>query len=220
MKTAIRYVIALGIVGIVGASSHAATVVTASHTLRQARFFTAGVGIGTLGFDDRLAQSFTPETSGIVEQVSFVAVRSPGTTADLRVSITTLLDGEPGSVLGMTQLDVTSFLEDLPGGPDTFNSVAGFRSQGIFLEAQGQYAVTFSMDPMEGYYELYADAPGYAGGALLRSRDANPYEALTHSSDAFFEVTINAVPEPGTNILAAVGTLSLLLGARTRRRWS
>ena len=154
----------------------------------------------------------------MLDTVSFIATRLSGTTADLRVSITNLTDGQPSPTIATTTLDVNSFMEGSLIQPGAFNSSATFRDMPVSLAAQSEYAIVFSTDTTEANYRLYGDRSGYPGGQQLRSQNATAFVPPSLSSDLFFEVSVDVVPEPSTFATAFCGLIGLLLYALRRRR--
>lgn len=185
-------------------SVQATPVVTASHTLPTSatRWFSAGAGIGTDGtvFDNRVAQTFTVTTSGVLDTISFIATRSDGTTADLRVTLTNLIGGQPGISMASSLVEVNSFTEGfLSGRPDEFTTTLNFSSDDILLETGSQYAIVLSTDTIEANYRIYGDYSGYLGGNKLSFQNSGPFESPPYEVDFFFEVTV--IPEPSSMFL-------------------
>ena len=192
-----------------------ASTVTASHVFptNGSGHYNVGAGLGTDGavFDNRQAQTFTARVGGYVSDASFIASRLPVTNVDLRVSIAPLIGGQPGLIIGSTTLNVDSFADGfLSGNPDSFTSVADFRSERVLLVADREYAMVFGTDTVEANYRIYGDRSGYTDGEHIRSQNGSEFRPLGLDSDLFFEITVIPVPEPSTSFLATVGFLSLL----------
>lgn len=167
--------------------------------------------------DFRQAQTFTPTTSGFLHDVSFNAHRWIDTTADLRISITSVVGGQPADILDSALIPSHLF------GTSSLSS--SFLRSGAFshtvtlpgkfpLEAGVAYALVFSSDSVEAKYQIYGDHSGYADGANLRFMDSPLYEEMS-GSDLLFRVTANPVPEPHMGLLGGAFAL-LLIPRRTR----
>jgi len=204
-----------------------AAITVAEHSLpsNATSWFDVGAGIGTDGavFDNRQAQTFVPTASGLLQNVSLNVYRI-STTADLRVSITEVVGGQPGTTLdsallpfstvGTTALS-SSFL--LSGAFSHSVTMSG----SLLLEAGVSYALVFSSDTTEANYRIYGDRSGYSEGANLRFQNSGPY-VDAGGSDLLFRVTATPIPEPKATFLFALASL-VLWAQRTdegRRKWS
>jgi len=179
-----------------------AAVTVAEHTLPPAAtsWFEVGAGILTNGgvADNRQAQTFVPTTSGYLDGIEFNSYRTPGTGADLRVSVTSVLGGQPGTILESVQLPVSlvsttvlnySFL--LGGGFSHHLTASG----SLLLDAGATYALVFSTDTGEANYRIYGDFSGYDQGDILQFHNSGPYQAVP-GADLLFRVTVNQTINP------------------------
>jgi hypothetical protein len=192
-----------------------AAIIVAEHTLpsNATSWFDVGAGIGTDDgrvFDNRQAQTFVPTASGFLQDVSFNVYRI-STTADLRVSITEVLGGQPGTTLDSALLPVStvgttplssSFL--LSGAFSHSVTMSG----SLLLEAGVSYAVVFSSDTTEANYRIYGDRSGYSEGSNLRFQNSGPY-VDAGGSDLLFRVTATPIPEPKATFLFGLAGLVL-----------
>jgi hypothetical protein len=203
------------------AGASAAPVVTATHLLTSSTAGysndAAGMATDVAVFDNRSAQSFTATVGGTLTEVAFFATKISSTTADLRVSIATLIGTQPGAVLGSRLLGVNTFVsEPFSGRPNVFNSFADFSSQNIQLSANSMYVIIFSSDTTEANYRIYGDNTGYTGGTGMFSQNGRPYTA-TAGTDREFRITVEAVPEPSTFALILIGAAGCVVRARRNR---
>lgn len=216
MKSTIAIVTLLCSIG----AAHAAITV-AEHTLpsNASSWFNVGAGMATDGavFDNRQAQTFIPTTSGFLEDISFNLYRQASSDADLRVSVTNLISGQPAGTLASMLLSFSSV--GTSSLSSTFLRSGSFShtvtpSGSLFLSAGVTYALVFASDTTEANYRIYGDRSGYADGANLRFQNSGPYEDGS-SSDLLFRVTANPIPEP--HAVALLGVSSLLLALRRQR---
>ena len=205
-------------------SSFGAAIVVAEHTLpsNATSWFNVGAGIGTDGavFDNRQAQTFVPTASGYLTDVSFDLYRI-GTSADLRISITTVMGGQPAATLDSVLLPFaavgTNSLSSsfLLGG--TFSHTV--QTSGTQLLYSGvTYALVFSSDTTEANYQIYGDNSGYVSGTNLRFQNSGPFKDGV-GSDLLFRVTAVPIPEPHMGLLGVPAVLLLVL-RRSRSRTS
>ncbi len=163
-----------------------------------------------------VAQTFTPATSGQLEQVDLAIDTLSGLpTYPATISIVGTVGGEPsGAVLGAVSV---------PGFSMGWNSVS-ILSQAIYLTAGVQYAILLSNDDPDldaeptDWWRIRWDVDPYAGGACWKWGPASGWEwcnwsATTGASDAAFRTWM--VPEPASFSLLGLGGLILL---RNRRR--
>lgn len=175
--------------------------------------FNSGAGMtGDDGqiFDNRLGQSFVADATGMVGSVSFVASALGPASADLRVSLTTFAQGQPGSVLGSVLVGSGTFDSGFLPSYEFTHSI-DFSGAGIALTAGQSYALVFSTDTPDANYRMYGDYEGYAGGTSLFSQNGSPYDM--RSGDYYFQVS-TVVPAPGAAMLLGLAALP----TSTRRR--
>jgi hypothetical protein len=201
-----------------------AAVVTALHTRHPSASggFHAGAGMAEqspLVFDNRQAQSFLATVSGLVQEVSFVAYQSTGTTAALRVDITSVVSGLPGASLAAASVPIAAFPESV-SVPD-LNVSADFSFTGLVLQAGTPYAIVFSSEVPNANYRLHGATSShvptsdpYPSGSKFSSQNGSPFEASPIKSDLYFQVTVDPVPEPAAVWLACCGLALLALNWR------
>lgn len=192
---------------------HAATSVTASHYVGSpmAGYFNAGAGMGTDGivYDNREAQTFTATTGGVLDTISCVVRRMNKTTADLKITLTDVVSGQPGVSLATAFVNLQSVpIENWSWWDRHFTVNINFISQDVVLEAGKQYAIVLSTDTTEANYRVYGDYTGYSGGTRMSSQNSGSYMS-EYPSDLYFEVTVNSIPEPSTVLLIAAGAAFL-----------
>lgn len=201
------------------ASSQAlASTVTASHTHSPdvTQHFSTGAGMATDGsvYDNREAQTFTATTGGFLNTISFVAKKSTGTTADLRITLTELIDAQPGMSLASGLIDTDSFALKKPGNRDyNFTATINFYSENILLKAGQKYAILFSTDTTEANYRLHGDQSDYPGGYRLKFKYGGPYKPDFNGSDLYFEVTVNSISKLSRMLLMAAPAIFLMATA-------
>lgn len=175
--------------------------------------FNSGAGMSADGgdiFDNRIAQSFTATTAGQIGAVRFVASAFGSTTADLRVSLVTMTQGQPASTLASLLVASETFTSGFLSSPYEMTHSIDFTSMGISVEQGQRYALVFSTDATEANYRIYGDFEGYSDGAYLFSQNGNAYSQ--QSGDIYFQVE-TTVPSPSSTMLLGLGTL-----VTTRRR--
>ncbi|QDU87939.1 hypothetical protein Pla175_13060 [Pirellulimonas nuda] len=177
----------------------------------------AGMGIdsGTL-YDNRVAQTFITEVGGRLATASFVARRFSGTMDELKVSIFTMLDGQPATEIASTRLEAEAFGEDLIFSPATYTSVADFTSRHVLLDPETEYAMVFSVDVVDARYQIQgyllsgeSHSP-YPNGSFLKSQNGSPFEPGASTADLYFQVTVTPVPEPAAITLTTLAVSSCL----------
>lgn len=175
-------------------------------------------------FDRQLAQTFLAETSGFLQRVAVTAgARAGAAQTDglgLRVAIAPFNPdtGQLGEILSLSPVED---VEQLPGfgGPfsqrDVLQASANFVSSGIVLDAGSSYAMVFSAERLDdSFFILGGTLPDYEEG-LIGGRLNDESFQFQPITDLFFEVTVDAVPEPAT--LAMILTASLLTLRRRRQ---
>lgn len=191
-------------------------------------FNSVGAGMGSdsgVIYDNRVAQTFMATTSGYLESVTFYAYRFGGTgmDADLRVSVTEILGGQPGIVLESAYAPFSSIsidsppMEHLRDGSAATNVVF---SATTLLESGMTYALVFSSDTPVANYRMIGYSPtltsdNYLGGERLRSQNASQYVG-NFGADLNFRVQAAPVPEPRVLGLLAMGCATACL-FRNRR---
>jgi len=199
---------------LIGSTSANADLITAQHAYSDQTngVFNGGAGMATDGpevFDNRQAQTFTANITGALEQISFTASRLSGTNADLRVSLMTLENNQPASVLATSLVDFNSFDEGFLSSPADFTHTINFDPFSSAVLNQGEsYAIVFSTDSTEANYRIYGDDVGYSGGSSMFSQNGSPF--TLRSGDLYFQVGV--VPAP-----ASLFALTLLAIPRRRR---
>lgn len=203
----------LALVSVFSAMVRASTV-TAAHTYppTTTQLFNtrAGMGVDGILYDNRDAQTFTSTTDGILNTISFTARKSTGTTADLRVTVTDVIGGQPGAPLATALVNRDLFaVEDYRYWDICFTTKVDFHLENVLLETGETYAIVFSSDTITANYRLYGDYTVYVGGSLMRFQNSGPYRTGDWPSDLYFEVTVNSIPEPSAITLLLMGTVSL-----------
>lgn len=184
-------------------------------------FFNVGAGMGTDDgrvYDNRVAQTFVATTSGYLEDVFFNVSRfdQMGLDAELRLSVTNVLGGQPGEILESTLLPYASVGTDSLSVGNFTNGTFTHKvtlSATVFLESGETYALVFSSDTTESNYRIHGYESGYAQGTLLKFQDFGEYE--DNLSDLLFRVAATPIPEPDVALLAI--PLGLMACLRRRR---
>lgn len=206
-----------------------AELVTASHKKLPSTSggFVSGAGMAVdppapNPFDNRESQTFLALVSGSVSRVSFVAHAYSGTTAPLRVDITTVVGGQPAASLGHALVPV----EEFPGpfiDDSVLNINVDFSAASTMLNAGTLYSIVFSSEIPNANYGLYgvyesnlAAANRYTSGSRGFSQNGSPF--ASSASDLYFEVTVTPVPEPSTWMLASLGCMLAVFYVRKRSR--
>lgn len=168
-------------------------------------------------YDNRVAQTFLATSTGFLEDISFVVHRliATGIPADLRVSVTSVLGGQPGdlleSVLIPYELISTQSPVSVPSPTGTFTTTVS-TSGSVLLVAGETYALVFSTDTTEANYRLRGDEYLYPEGSLLRYQNFGSFQGGTNS-DLLFRITATPIPEP-----QAMSVFSVMLGLCVLRR--
>lgn len=218
--TIMRITAALHFIVVLAGSCRAATVL-AEHVLPETAsgWYSVGAGMGTDGrvYDNRQAQTFTATSLGYLVSISFNAYRFSTTNADLRVSVTTVVAGQPAAVLASILVSPAAVamqsptLDFMRGGGFSNTAVS---TGHLLLEENTRYALVFQSDSVEANYRLIGDYTGYAGGANLSFQNTGSFGSS--SGDLLFRVLVAPVPEPQSPVLLAIGGLTLVW-RRTRR---
>ncbi|TWT43166.1 hypothetical protein [Botrimarina hoheduenensis] len=182
-------------------------------------------GLPTDRFDRQMAQTFLAETSGTLLRVSVTAGARAGTAQTdglgLRMAIAPFdtAAGQVGTPLALVPVEG---VEPLPGfggpfsQPGVLQASANFASAGIVLQAGASYAMIFSAERFgDSFFVLGGTLPDYEEGLSGGRLNDQPFR-LAPITDLFFEVTVNALPEPATLGLA-VAALAAMAGARPAR---
>lgn len=187
-------------------------------------FYSVGAGTGSdsgVIYDNRIAQTFLAATTGYIESLTFYAYRFGYSSmdADLRVSVTEILGGQPGNVLVSAYVPFSSIsigsplLEHLRDGSAAIRIVF---SATTLLESGVTYALVFSSDTPEANYRMIGHsglitADNYLGGEQLRSQNGSLYIG-NFGADLNFSVEAAPIPEhgvPGMFCAAAVAAMFL-----------
>jgi hypothetical protein len=210
-------------------SADAGFLVTASHRLPsppETTFAAPIVGPSVLGAipPRRYLQSFTAVHGGDLTGVAVSAVTFGQDPAGLSVSVTRMANGQPSEVLATAPLSGLG-IDGRFVDPRQLNATADFRAQGVTLTADERYGLLFSTDRPNGNYQVLGGHRGgnvgpnpapnpdrYTEGALLLSVNGEPFQAPPFG-DVFFEVNIEAIPEPGSAMLGllVIATLATLV---------
>jgi hypothetical protein len=198
-----------------------AAVLVAEHRLptNASSMFSALAGIYSHGeiIEFRQAQTFIPTSSGSLYEISFNAHRGTTTNADLRVSVTSIANGQPGATLAsflipFTQVGTSSLsLSLLRTGYFSHTIIA---TESLPLEAGMPYALVFSSDTAEANYSIYGDRSGYPSGTRLSYSNPGPFQEVS-GSDLLFRISATTIPEPHASLAALV---SILMVSMRRRR--
>jgi hypothetical protein len=204
------------VVILVGTDTFAAVVLDQQHNTPTS------VADSTNGAVSEVAQTFTVGIAGTLDHidVSMFQLGAPfATNGDPKLSVYNTTAGVPsGSPLTTIQVSTTLV---------PFNTAAFVTfdvSTAAIPVSVGQvlaFGVSTLSDP--GPYFVPQDSDtgavgNYAGGAAYRrTLPAQPWQVLTPAQDHEFRTFVNAVPEPSTLLLAAVGTISLVLARRRMR---
>jgi len=160
------------------------------------------------GSDVRIAQTFTSEVEGRLLSASVRAVSLDPDPTGLQLAVTTLENGQPGTILTTSPLQglyVNGRFTDI----EVLNAVANFDDDQVILEEQQQYALLFVAERFPSSFQVLGDQTvgtdrEYAGGEILRSRSGEPFEMLP-GGDLVFEVIVKTIPEPRTLTLVLIG---------------
>ena len=176
----------------------------------------AGIGIDNQIYDNRLAQTFVPTATGYLADISFNVYRID-TNADLRISITSVVGGQPATVLDSVLLPFTAV--GTTSLSSSFLKSGAFShtvtTSGTLLVNTGvTYALVFSSDTTNANYRIYSDSSGYADGTRLRYQNGLPFTEAV-GSDVLFRVTATPIPEPQTALFGCMTTLMVILRRRT-----
>lgn len=174
-------------------------------------------------FDRQLAQTFLAETSGVLQSVAVTAgARAGAAQADgmgLRMAIAPFNPGtgQLGETLSVAPVEGVQRLPGF-GGPfsqrDVLQASADFESSEIFLEAGLSYAMLFSAERLDdSFFILGGTLPDYEEG-LIGGRLNDQLFQFQPITDLFFEVTVEAVPEPATLAMMLIALPLTLLRRR------
>lgn len=196
-------------------SANASTVEVAVNPYLGPSHFNIGAGIGidnNTTYDNRLAQTFTPQVSGTLNSISFIAAQYHMSTANLKVSIATVSFGQPSQILASgyltpASIPVTFGITDNLSY-NSFTESLYFSANNILLNAGTQYAIIFSSNTPDANYRIYGSYSGYAGGSLMDFQNSGPYDS--RGGDLYFKVTATPiVPEPATLAMLLIGGIFL-----------
>lgn len=182
-------------------------------------WFNTGAGIGTDGeiYDNRKAQTFIPTSSGLLESISFNVHRQPDTNANLRISVTSMVEGQPTvtlatALLSFSSVGTSSISYAFLQSGSFSNTVTPADS--VYLNAGVTYALVFSSDHTEANYRLYGYQSEYNNGTLMRFQNTGPY-TVTTGSDLLFRVTATPIPESKTWLICGI---TIFLACLSRQR--
>jgi len=188
----------------------------AEHTFppNPINWFNIGAGIGTddgIVFDNRQAQTFVPTTSGYLKEIAFNVYRESNTDADLRVSITSTVGGQPQTTLESMVLPFslvgTNYLDSSFLLSNTFSHRVA-ASGSVLLNAGVSYALVFSSDRKEANYRIHGDQSGYDQGVALQFQNSGPYHEFV-GADLVFRVSANPLPGPSITFARSGNQLTL-----------
>jgi hypothetical protein len=213
---------ALFSVAILGSSADAALISTASHRGIAPLEFSFGAIVERLGVpatpvDRRLAQTFVPEASGDLRTISVTAGARGGVPVDaigLTLTLATFADRQPGAVLGSVPVQHVQVSPSFGGAfsaPTVQQAVADFAGKGLALEAGETYAMIFSADSFSDSFLIIGGQFTYPSGTMGFSRPSGVF-GYSAVQDIYFDVTVEAIPEP------AATTLAVLIGASLTAR--
>jgi hypothetical protein len=153
-------------------------------------------------FDNRLAQTFVAGVSGFPLSASVLASRSTSTVAPLWVDIVTLTGGQVSSVLASGSVPPSTFPTAFRADVLAFNGTIPLTAtQGLI--AGETYALVFRSAMPDANYRVFgAEQLSYPQGNALRSQNSLTFQAMSPSSDLFFQVMVEPVPEPAGGCLA------------------
>lgn len=179
------------------------------------------MGTDGIVYDNRQAQIFTTTSSGYLSSISFNSYRINPTNADLRVSVTSIIGGQPRTVLESiivtsTTISSQSLSSAFLLGGNFSNTITA--TGNLLLQANTQYAIVFSTSSIEANYRLYGDYSAYSGGSNSSFQNSGPYK--TSGGNLLFRVSATPIPEPGsltTCILSAIFLITRRRRSRTSR---
>ena len=142
--------------------------------------------------------------------ISFTASTFGQASADLRVSLTSFVAGQPATTLASQLVAANSFQDGSINNHDTFSHTIDFTNANLQLEANTQYALVFSSDTPDANYRIYGNSEGYLQGANYFSQNGSEFSL--RSGDLFFQVE-TGIPAPSSLALISLAALTA-----TRRR--
>lgn len=204
----------LCLVAATAAPADAAIVSAASHRATEPRDASLAaivelLGIPSMPIDRQIAQTFVAGTAGTLKSISVTAgARNGAPVVDaigLSVSMTTFTNGQPDVLLGSAPVQNLAVVPSGTPFPatDILQAVADFTSQDIQLEVGKTYAMVFSAAAFQDSFMILGNQLKYPTGEMGGNQPTGHFN-FTPVADIFFDVKVEALPEPTTATLAAM----------------
>ncbi len=225
MHVAAAILAVLCLMAATAAPAEAAIVTAASHRATEPRDATLAaivelLGVPSMPIDRQIAQTFVAGTAGTLQSISVTAgARNGAPVVDaigLSVSMTTFTNGQPGVLLGSAPVQNVAVVPSGTPFPatDVLQAVADFTPQNIQLEAGRTYAMVFSAEAYQDSFMILGNQLKYPTGEMGGNQPTGRFN-FTPVADIFFDVKVEALPEPTTASLAAM--LAALLAGSKRK---
>ncbi|TWT95986.1 hypothetical protein Pla108_30650 [Botrimarina colliarenosi] len=182
------------------------------------------LGTAAAPIDRQIAQTFLTVNGGVLQSISVTAGARGGLANQdgqgLRVTLTEFTAGMIGDVLATAPVDNVELLAGFGGPftqPDVLQATATFDAASVVLTSGVTYAMVFSAERFTDSFFILGGNLGYPDGALGGRTGDSPF-GFGPLTDLFFDVTVEAIPEPTSIALLASGGLATGRRRSMRRR--